>query len=227
MKRNHAPTQDPTTTAPNSAPTIIEPTCKDSTLRFNTIDSSNDNEYEKKSCTWVGQKKVKRCMFEHAGAHCPKTCDTCESCSDSTATFIYKQKKETCGSMKKWTCYNSDSGVSDTCRKICGACETTAPSPRPVSSPFPSKAPTTALMPVQTTTAPTQAPTTTAPTPAPTTTVPTQAPTTTATTPASTTTAPTPAPTTTVPTQDPTSTAPTQDPTTTATTPAPTTTATT
>jgi len=139
-----APTQDPTTTAPTPAPAIIGPTCKDSALRFNTIDSINDKWYVKKPCKWVGQKKVKRCMFEHVGTHCPKTCDTCESCSDSTATFIYKKKKETCESIKRWTCYHSDSGVSDTCRKLCGACETTAPSPKLILSPFPRKAPTTA-----------------------------------------------------------------------------------
>ena len=81
-----------------------------------------------RTCTWVANKKEKRCAKKRMRKSCPSTCDTCGACKDSK--FKFKVKKPNgkeivrgCGWAKKKTDKKcAFDGVSDTCRFTCKIC---------------------------------------------------------------------------------------------------------
>ena len=79
-----------------------------------------------KDCSWVAEDVVGRCGSKNINATCPRTCASCDGCTDSPLTFMiagYKSKRFVKCS---WTKKNLDrceiDGMRDTCRKTCGSC---------------------------------------------------------------------------------------------------------
>jgi len=82
---------------------------------------------KKKSCKWVANNAITRCLKKGVASHCPETCGLCSEyeCADSEKKWYLKNgKKKKCGWVGR---KNSEDrcameGVKQTCRATCGEC---------------------------------------------------------------------------------------------------------
>jgi len=104
--------------SPTASPSRIH-VCVNSWLKFNTRNPTTNEVFENINCVWAS-KKDERCDFDNVSSHCPETCDTCETCIDSKAEFIFRKELATCDIANEDSC--DINGVSSTCRATCGTC---------------------------------------------------------------------------------------------------------
>ena len=114
---------------PSNVPTVY---CTDSTLEFDT--KNNGIKYGNVDCkVWVNEDADERCEFKNVKTMCPETCNSCDPCSDTGASFYIGTKEKTCANISKKQC--SKKGVFHACRATCGTCPSLVPSNVPSSAP--------------------------------------------------------------------------------------------
>jgi hypothetical protein len=121
-------TSSPTAAAVTLSPTPPSPTptCRDSSLTFRVM---YNGKLRSKSCEWVARRSNLRCVLEGVSGHCPNTCGSCDTCSDSTMVFnreevLDQEKKNRCTwvARKDTDTRCAIPGVADTCRSTCNNC---------------------------------------------------------------------------------------------------------
>jgi len=117
------PTQFPTAAPVTVSPPSATPTCRDSSLSFRLM---YNDKLRLKSCEWVARDPNWKCDLEGVSEHCPNTCGSCDTCSDSTMVFynINKKKTRTCSwAARQDTDFRCTiSGMANTCRSTCTNC---------------------------------------------------------------------------------------------------------
>lgn len=107
-----------------SQPTVLAPIvstpvdCVNSWLKFRTKDP-NGKIFEDRNCRWVDKNKT-RCNYDNVGTHCPLTCGTCQTCTDSKADFYFEDEYNTCKIASEELCRTKL--ISNTCRSTCSTC---------------------------------------------------------------------------------------------------------
>ena len=109
-----------------TSPSNTSVSCVDSTLKFKL---RKDGKLIKRDCVWVKNRPY-RCN-EYNGdiaSHCPKTCNQCLTCQDTTLRFMLqlngKRRTRDCKWVKNsLTNFRCDKeGVRETCQNTCGLC---------------------------------------------------------------------------------------------------------
>jgi hypothetical protein len=135
------PTPFPTidiTSSPSASPVRSSPPphrCDDSPFK---IKVQYNNKTKFKTCEWVSRHPNWKCQLDGVSTHCPGTCGSCGTCSDSTSRFLVtaltdgmnddRNTKSCEWVARKNTEYRcSIPGISETCRSTCGNCCSDSP----------------------------------------------------------------------------------------------------
>lgn len=111
---------------PSPVPAPTSNSCVDSPLRFKLTWNGKNIA---RNCIWVTNKLTsKRCAVEGVSAMCPKTCNTCDVCKDTSSRFklVFNDKKITRSC--EWVSNRfteircTSDGVAESCRATCGVC---------------------------------------------------------------------------------------------------------
>ena len=126
-----SPTAASVTLSPSPPPAT--PTCRDSSLGFRVM---YNDKLRSKSCEWVARHPTWKCELEGVSEHCPNTCGSCDTCSDSTLVFYHEgiyhedinhEEIEKSGKCAWVARKDTDTrcaipGIADTCRSTCNTC---------------------------------------------------------------------------------------------------------
>ena len=112
------------TSSPTATP--VKSICNDSRLTFQVTNRRGNT--RNRTCTWVSEKKGRRCAKKRFRLSCPSTCNSCGTCEDSMLSFkVMKPNGNEIIRRCNWAKKNTDikcafDGVSDTCRSTCKIC---------------------------------------------------------------------------------------------------------
>jgi hypothetical protein len=124
-----SPASSPPTAVP-SPPTpspSSRSSCEDSVFRFKITGSNGKTMF--KPCSWVARvSTAARCEISGVAAMCPKTCNTCSTCEDSSSRMKINFRGRKISRNCKWTANNPAvrCEIEDmplACRDTCGLCE--------------------------------------------------------------------------------------------------------
>ena len=123
--KDSCPGTGTTLPVPPSPPT--SGSCVDSPLRFKVKLDNGKSKF--KDCGWVADNPSICTQFSKVTSHCPDTCGGCAICKDAPLKFKVTIKRKTGKKNCKWVRKNQTenkcgySGVRETCREACNACE--------------------------------------------------------------------------------------------------------